>query len=186
MQELRDYSGPYNHNLRFADFSKDFLIELMHSWQYAYMRMSSIWYETVIEKFGLEAADSCNLAVWLRVAEKMVPKFAKVGNIELNTIPNGLKAIQLAPDGHTDGELFQGDVDIRSDNHVMTTTTKCRVLEYLERVAPERIEYFCHVLEKNVMQAYFHNPNVKVTPIKLPPRSSLDEICCQWDIRLEA
>jgi hypothetical protein len=185
MADLTDYSGPYNHRISFSDFSKDFLVDLIHSWQYAYMRMSSIWYQEVIERFGMEAADQCNLAVWLKVGEKIVPKFAKVGKIEFNSIADGLKVIQLAPDGHTDGELFDGEVDIKSPNHVLTTTTKCRALDYLEGVAPERIEFFCHVLEKNVMQAYFNNPKVTVTPIKLPPRKSKDEVCCQWEIKLE-
>jgi len=183
--ELTDYSGPYKHDLRFADFSKDFLIELMHSWQWAYMRMSAIWYETVMQEFGMEAADSCNLAVWSRVGEKIVPKFAKVGNIEPKTIPDGLKVIQLGPDGHTDGELFEGDVDIKSDNHVITTTRKCRVLEFFEKAAPERIEHFCHVLEPHVMAAYFNNPKIKITPLKVPPRKSPDEACCQFEIKLE-
>ena len=132
MPELDDYRGPYNHELKFADFSKEFLIDLMHTWQYAYMRLSSIWYQEVIEQFGMDAADKCNLAVWMKVGEKIVPKFAKVGKIDFNSIADGLKVIQLAPDGHTDGELFQGDVEIISDNHVRTTTTKCRALEYLE------------------------------------------------------
>ena len=186
MAKMKDYSGPYNHDLAFSDFSKDFLIDLMHSWQGAYMRMSRIWYESVMEKFGVEAADNCNLEVWTKVGEKIVPKFAKVGKFSLDTIPSGLKAIQLAPDGHTDGEFFDGEVEIKSDKHVITTTTKCRALEYLERVAPERIEFFCHVLEQRVMQAYFNNPKVSVTPIKLPPRKSPDEVCCRWNIELEA
>jgi hypothetical protein len=186
MTDRTDYSGPYDHDLSFADFSKEFLIDLMHTWQYAYMRLSSIWYQEVIERFGMEAADKCNLAVWMKVGEKIVPKFARVGNIEFNSIADGLKTIQLAPDGHTDGELFEGEVDIKNDNHVLTTTTRCRVLEYLERVAPERIEFFCHVLEKHVMQAYFNNPSVTVTPLKLPPRTGPDEVCCRWEIKLES
>jgi hypothetical protein len=185
MAKLTDYGGPYDHNLKFADFSKEFLINLMHSWQYAYMRLSSIWYQEVMETFGMEAADKCNLAVWMKVGEKIVPKFAKVGKIDFKSIADGLKVIQLAPDGHTDGELFQGEVDIKNERHVITTTTKCRALEYLEGVAPERIEFFCHVLEPKVMQAYFNNPKVTVKPLKLPPRNSKQEVCCRWEIKLK-
>jgi hypothetical protein len=67
MAELTDYSGPYKHDLRFEDFSKDFLIKMMTQWQRAYLRLSSIWYEKVMEKFGMDAADDCNLDVWLTV-----------------------------------------------------------------------------------------------------------------------
>ncbi len=35
-------------------------------------------------------------------AERMIPQFMEVGNIELNTVLDSLKVIQLAPDGHTE------------------------------------------------------------------------------------
>jgi len=35
------------------------------------------------------------------------------------------------------------------------------------------------------MAAYFNNPKIKVTPLKLPPRASPDEPCCRFDIKLE-
>jgi hypothetical protein len=185
MAKLKDYSGPYKDDLRFSDFSKDFLIELMHSWQWAYMRLSSLWYQEVSERFGLEAGDKCNLAVWNKVGEKIAPRFAKVGHIEPKTVLDGLKTIQLAPDGHTDSKHFEGDVDIRSANHIITTTRRCVILEWLEKAAPERIDYMCHELEKQVMEKYFNNPKIKVTPLKLPPRKGPDDICCKFDIKLE-
>lgn len=185
MPELSDYSGPYRHDLRFEDFSKDFLIKLMYQWQRAYLRLNAIWYQAAAERFGQEAADDCNLEVWLTVGEKVVPKFAKVGNFELNTVLDSLKLCQLTPDSHTGSEFFGGEVDIKDENHVTTTTTKCAVLEFFEKAAPERIDYFCHVLEKQVMERYFNNPRIKVTPLKLPPRQSPDEACCRFDISLE-
>ena len=185
MPKLKDYSGPYKHDLRFEDFTKDFLIELMHSWQKAYLRLSAIWYQAVMEKFGMEAADSCNMEVWSTVGKKVVPKFAKIGNVQPNTVLDALKMVQLAPDSHVGSELFAGELDIKSENHIITTTTKCAVLEFFEKAAPERIEYFCHKLEPRVMEAYFNNPKIKVTPIKMPPRKSPDEVCCQFEIKLE-
>ena len=64
LEELNDLSGPFNPELKFEDFSKEFLIKLMHSWQRAYLRLSAIWYQAVLERFGMDAADSCNLEVW--------------------------------------------------------------------------------------------------------------------------
>ena len=185
MEEMTDYSGPYKHDLKFEDFSKEFLIELMHSWQKAYLRLSSFWYQAVIERSGMDTADDCNLEVWSKVGEKVVPKFAAIGNIEPKTVLDALKVVQLAPDSHVGSELFAGDLDIKNENHVITRTTKCAPLEFFEKAAPERIEYFCHVLEKPVMEKYFNNPKIKVTPLKLPPRKSPDEVCCQFELKLE-
>jgi len=185
MPELTDYSGPYKHDLKFEDFSKDFLIKLMYAWQRAYLRLNAFWYQAVMERYGSEEADRFNLEIWSTVGEKVVSKFAKIGNFELNTVLDSLKLCQLTPDSHVGSEFFGGDVDIKNENHVIATTTKCAVLEFFEKAAPERIDYFCHVLESQVMEKYFNNPKIKVTPLKLPPRESPDDICCQFDIKLE-
>jgi len=185
MAELKDYSGPYKHDLKFEDFSKDFLIKMMTSWQRAYLRLSSLWYEKVMEKCGMEAADECNLEVWLAVGQRVVPKFAKMGNIHSDTVLDALKIVQLAPDSHVGSQLFAGDLDVKNKNHVIATTTKCAVLEFFEKAAPERIEYFCHKLEPQVMAAYFNNPKIKVKPLKLPPRKSPEDFCCRFEFKLE-
>jgi hypothetical protein len=36
-----------------------------------------------------------------------------------------------------------------------------------------------------VTQAQLFNPNIKVRPLKLPPRKSKDEIACKWEFSLE-
>ena len=51
---------------------------------------------------------------------------------------------------------------------------------------PERIKWVCHVVEPQAVAKYLNNPKIKVTPLKLPPRKSPDEICCQWEFKLEA
>ena len=183
--ELKDYSGPYRHEVKWEDFSKEFLVRLMKSWQRAYLSIQGAWIETVTEKFGSDAADDCSMAALLLQAERMIPQFMEVGNIELNTVLDSLKVIQLAPDGHTESELFGGEVDIINDNHVISTTTKCITCEFLEAFAPERIEWLCYELEQPVMEKFLNNPKIKVTPLKRPPRKSADEPFCQWELKME-
>jgi hypothetical protein len=55
----------------------------------------------------------------------------------------------------------------------------------MEKEAPERIPWLCHFNEKKLIEKYFINPKVKVTPLKLPPRKSPDEIACQWEYKIE-
>ena len=33
--------------------------------------------------------------------------------------------------------------------------------------------------------AHFYNPKMKVTALKLPPRRSVDDICCQWEFKID-
>jgi hypothetical protein len=185
MEELNDYSGPYKPDLKWEDFSKEFLIKLMKSWQNAYLSLSAFWHEAVKERSGSEVADDCDLEVWQKVGENVVPRFAKVANIQLNTVLDSLKLTDMCPDSKMGTGLFEGEVEVIDENHVIATTTKCRVLEALEKTDPTRIDWFCKVMEPQIMQKYLNNPRIKVTPLKMPPRSSPDEIPCQFDIRLE-
>jgi hypothetical protein len=41
------------------------------------------------------------------------------------------------------------------------------------------------VLEQKLMEKYLMNPRIKVTPLKLPPRKSQEEMACQWELKLE-
>jgi len=184
MPELNDYSGPFKPDLTFADFSKDFLLKLMQVWQFAWLHMTEAWYDAVKKRFGAGAADECEREAWVRVGERVNPRFAKVANIQLNTVLDSLKACQLPLDNVTGG-IFTPEADIKNANHVIWTIKKCRTLEFFEREAPERIAPVCNMTEKMVFEKYLINPKVKVTPLKLPPRKSADEPCCVWDLRLE-
>ena len=183
MAELEDLSGPYNPDLKFEDFSKDFLLKLMKIWQWAWLHMARAWYEAIQERFGFEAANECEQAAWVTVGERVNPRYAQLGNIQLNTVLDSLKATQLPLD-NTLGGIFPCKYEILSPNHVILTISQCPALLAFERSAPERIEPACHKLEKAVMEKYLLNPNIKVTPLKLPPRKSQDEIACQWEFKL--
>jgi len=185
MPELADYSGAYRADIKYEDFSKDFLIKLMNIWRWAYMRVPGFWFEEVSERFGAEAAESINDVVWTKIGEKVVPKFARVANIELNTVLDSLKLMDMCPDSKVGSDWFDGTVDIINENHVRATTTYCRLLESYERSAPERIPHVCGEMEKKTMERYFNNPRIKITSLKLPPRKSADEICCQWEFKIE-
>jgi hypothetical protein len=34
--------------------------------------------------------------------------------------------------------------------------------------------------------AKYVNPDIKIVPLKLPPRKSKDDIACQWELKLAA
>ena len=83
-------------------------------------------------------------------------------------------------------ELFDGDVEIINDNHLKVTCTHCVVLEFFERTNQlERIPAHCQVMELEATKAYMVNPNIEVTALKLPPRNSPDEICCQFEYKMK-
>jgi hypothetical protein len=184
-KEMDDYSGPFDPNLTFDQFSKEFLLKLMHIWQYGWLHMTEAWYNAVKERFGVDAANDCETQAWETIGERVNPRFAKVANIELNTVVDSLKCLQLPLD-NTTGGLFPAEAKIINPNHVIWTIPRCRSLEFFEAKEPERIHHVCHVNEKKIIERYLVNRKIKVTPLKLPPRKSPDEIACQWEFTLDS
>ena len=185
MAELNDYSGPFRPDLTFDDFSKEFLLKLMTVWQFAWIRMADSWYEAVKGRFGAKAANDCSLEAWTKVGERVNPRFPKIANIQLNTVLDSLKCLQLPLDNNI-GPLYPVEYEIKNPDHVIMTINQCRSLVYFERSAPEMIEPTCYVLEEAVMRKYLMNPRIKITPLKLPPRQSQEEIACKWEFKLDS
>lgn len=184
MVELEDLSGPFDANVRFDDFSKKFLIKLVHVWQWAWLQMDTAWFEQVDQRFGHEAAWECDLEMWLHVAQNCNPRYARFANIPLKNVVDSLKVLQLPLD-NTMGGIFPVHYDIRNENHAIVTVRKCPSLEACEKNAPERIVPMCQVNEPQIIQKYIVNPNIKLTATKLPPRNGPDDIACQWEYKLE-
>jgi hypothetical protein len=185
MPELTDYSGPFNPDLKFEDFSKDFLLKLMWHWQWAWLHLGQAWFSVVQEEYGTDVANNLEHQSWMRMASRVNPRYAKMANIQLNTVLDSLKAAQLPLGNACTSGVFPPEFEIISPNHVIQTLPDCQTLRYMEKEAPERIPWLCHFNEKKLIEKYFINPKVKVTPLKLPPRKSPDEIACQWEYKIE-
>jgi len=185
MEEMKDYSGPFKQDLKYEDFSKDFLIKLMRVWSYFYMEMASAWSEAVEKHLDTETATQCEKEAWVRVAKRSMPRLAKKANIELNTVLDSMKLMQLPPDNTV--MMYPVELEIINENHVKQTTKTCTGLEYWEKNnRMDRIEAMCHgTAEKELNELYAANPKVKLTAIKLPPRKSPDEPACVWEWTLE-
>ena len=184
MVELNDYSGPFRPDLTFDDFSKEFLLKLMTIWQFAWLDAHSAWFDAVKKRFGLDAANDCNQDAWLRIGDRVYPRYPKVANYQPTTVREALKSLQLGPDNNIAG-LFPCEYEFKGDNHVIMTVVQCRGLLAHERRAPEMIYQTCHMLEKAILEKQLINLKIKATPLKLPPRESYEEIACQWELKLE-
>lgn len=159
----------------------------MTEWTKAYLWLSEFWRIEAEKKLPPEQCLECETAVWLRIAGIVVPRIARVAKIEPRTAVDLVKAFQLVPDNPLVGRTFPTTFDIKSDNHVIATVNRCGPLKFFEREAPERISSFCRQADPVIMQRYGESllPNIKVTPLKLPPRKSKDEVPCIWEYKIE-
>jgi len=134
---VEDYGKPSNPDLTFADFPRDFLLKLMQVWQYAWLHITEAWHNAVKKGFGTDTAKECEWGAWLRIGERVSPRYAKIADIQRNTVVDSLKALQLPPD-NTAGELFPTDANTIDPNHVIWTIPKCRSQEFFEAKATRR------------------------------------------------
>jgi len=188
MPELNDYSGPFNPNLSLKDFSKEFLIKLIHEYQHSWVILADSWLYSIKSRFGMANAQYCELESWCKLYERLMPYYIKLlGNIEdpmQADVVSWIKAEQFTLDG-TMGYV-PTDFEVVNKNDVIMTMTDCMGLRNFERVEPERTQWMCWVIEKAAMEACVSlNPKIKVIPLKLPPRKSPTDIACKWEVKLE-
>ena len=63
--ELPDYSGPYKADLRYTDFSKEFLADKVIPWSEAYTQLCvDGWFGEISKRFGAETAAEIEWTAW--------------------------------------------------------------------------------------------------------------------------
>ena len=74
--ELPDYSGPYKADLRYTDFSKEFLADKVIPWSEAYMQLCvDGWFGEISKRFGSETAAEIEWTAW---RDQTAPELARM------------------------------------------------------------------------------------------------------------
>jgi len=184
MAELQDYSGEFNPNLRMQDFSKDALVELWKAGGKLYLGLDGIWFGLIKERFGEEMAIELDTEVWDRATMPEWHRCCAALNIQGADVATLFKVIQIDPGGQAISDF---DLDLKNNNHGILTCTRCGPLEWIERHGnASRQKNACDMdITWFNKWAHYLNPNMKVTPLKLPPRQSQDEVACIWEFEVE-
>ncbi len=192
--ELNDYSGDFNPDLKFEDFSKEFLIKLIRRYASGYMKLGEFWYDRVAALVGPEKAmTEDTIAVWTKQPYWINPKIAQTANIEAKDIVDALKVWQLLLDGFLP-ERYTAQFNIKDRNHVIMSITNCRDLLYFQhKDMKDRIKTVCghNGVEVRTMGPYLQClvPNAQVKQLLGPPGSDLpskDGLCCQFELTLKS
>jgi len=186
MEELRDYSGPLRPDLKMEDFSKAALVRLWQAAGKLYVGLDGVWYSLIREKYGEDVARELDAELWRREAPLEVRRNREAMNIWGDDVEAVLKFLQVDPGG---GAIFpEFTCEMKDRNTGILTVKRCLGLEYYERHGETELQkHACEVLDAEGFQqaASLFNPKIKVTPLKLPPRKSKDEIACQWEFKME-
>jgi len=183
LTELADYSGEFNPDIGFADFSKDFLLSALGVYgEYAYI-IDAFWYLGVKEKRGAEEASSHNRRTLEKSVLYEIDKARQIYKIHENDVSGLFKFMQMRPMSR----ILIASYELKAPNLGIYTVTNCPVLENMEREGRGREQIVCHVdhAEGAALVAKLFNPEMKGRPLRLPPRKSKDELPCQWEFRLD-
>jgi len=191
MSELQDYSGPLNPDIKFEDFSKDFLIRMIRQYARGYMKMGEFWYDRVVALVGEERAMREDaIDVWIKQPYFINPKVAKAAGIEVKCVVDVLKVWQLLLDGFLT-ERYIPEFDVRDPDHVVMSIVRCNDLYYYQNNPnmKGRIELVCGArgVEQQSMEGYIQCflPNAQVKQLAGPEGSGIpvkEGCCCQWEL----
>mgnify|MGYP001035982664 CR=1 FL=1 len=183
MSKLKDYSGPYQANLKLDDFSKEALVRLVRFYSRLYQALDGFWYLAVKENINNEQALTCDMWVWEKLIKYQVKHLTEEMNIQGGDVTALMKIFQVDPWFW----YFGYEIKLIDKNHGLFTVNQCPTLEALEKEGGERIKEICGIVDPMVFRQYAKsiNPDMQVKILKLPPRQSHEELCCQWEFILE-
>jgi len=184
MKELRDYSGELLPELKFGDFDKDTLAEIVRLYGKLYAALDGFWYIAMKELVGSEEALAGDIRAWERAHKYEMAKITSLLDIQGNDITALMKAVQLTPWM----QQTEFDIDLKSPDKAVLTVTRCPTLYSLEREGEGRESMVCRVAVLKLFQNYaaYFSPDIMVEGTILPPRESKDGVCCQWAFSLES
>jgi hypothetical protein len=182
LKELDDYRGEFLPDLKLSDFSPDTLVPLLRLYAKLYMAMDGFWYLAVKERVGGKQALACDIKVWEDMVKYEVVMIRRQLKIKGSDITSLMKVTQLCPWF----QLTLSRIEIEDSSRATLTVAYCPTLESLENKG-EVTEYeTCNVVCRRINEiiASLFSPEIEVKCLKLPPRESRDDICCQWEFRL--
>ncbi len=187
MTELKDYSGELKPGIRYEDLSKESLVKLAKTYGRLYLLLHNFWQRTTIDRHGLGEVVATEIEIWKQQGKYEPRWICKALNIQGDDVISWMKMLQFAPLGWVP-ESFDYHWDIKSKDHMIVTIDRCFAAAAWEKEGDtEKIKHYCNNMEPPAFQAIgtAFNPKMKVTAVKVPPRTSDKDCYCIWDFKIE-
>ncbi len=180
---LKDYSGGFDPDFSYSKLSRETLLKMLEAYGDYVRKIDGHWYLEVMRKCGNKTAFECDTAVWMRMDPFEMETTKRLLGTGGDTPLAMAKTLQASPWA----SAYNCKVEVVNENHVILTYLTCPTIVSLEKEGAGREKLICQDLEIKLMheKAQCFNPAIQVTPLKLPPRNGPDDICCQWELKLE-
>ncbi|MFC1944877.1 DUF6125 family protein [Chloroflexota bacterium] len=98
MAELKDYSGDFIPNIKYEDFSKEFMARLLTEYARLYLLADGLWYSLVQKEFGPEVPYNIDYDMWVdKLPLYETRGIRQVLNLKKNNVEDHMKLLQLIP-----------------------------------------------------------------------------------------
>jgi hypothetical protein len=183
VKETADYSGQFDPDFSHDRFSKKTLLELLKAYSEYMLRIDGHWYLTVMKKWSNDEAFECDIKVWEKAQLFETRTISGLLGIQGDDVATVMKSIQVSPWMW----MYEYEIDLISNDHAIVTNFTCPTLFSLEKEGTGRERQICQEMEPRLMEtiAHYFNPKIKVTPLKIPPRTDYSDCCCKWEFKLE-
>ena len=183
--ELQDYSGPFKVDLKYTDFSREQLSNMLimaHHYHYA---MQKAYRNYVYNQFGYEGVIESEEKIWgrmmlkeshniikntMKINGKNLEAFMKHWQVDLNSLP---------------GDHCEVIFEMPYRRQGIVTYNRCPlVAEYEANGRIDELHGVCMTRCLDVIErkAQLFNPDLGVNVITIPPRQSENHICCKFEI----
>ncbi len=183
--ELQDYSGPFKADLKYTDFSREQLSNMLTMVHHYHHAIQKAYRDYAYNKFGYEGVLESEENLWkkmmwndfhriiknaMNINGKNLEAFMKSWQIDLNSLP---------------GDHCEVIFEMPSRRQGIVTFNRCPLVAEYE--ANERIDELHDVcmtrcagsIEK---RAQLFDVNIGVRTIAIPPRQSENHICCKFEL----
>lgn len=184
MAELKDYSGPFNPNIKYEDFSKDALSNLLREYTRSYFVYMGEWHRVMRERYSEVEALECDSSNWCVTGPLEAQYICRTLNIKGGNAESFFKQMQMDPGFPL--RMYDIEWELVNPNLGYIIVKKCTALTAFEAAGEGYEIPICHVEEPPTMinSAFYHDPNLIFKPLELPPRKNKGGIACKWEVRL--
>ncbi len=159
--------------------SKEELVGLIEEYMKLYLTLDGLWFLSVEKECGHDVATKLDVEVWESLAPREAKRISNARKITGGGIEAVIEAFKFRPSFITKEYNV-----IREKNRAIVRVTRCRSLHAMERDKRE-VSSCIRVLE-NVYPKFAKgiDSSVQFRVVKAPPRKSVDDTCCEWEIEI--
>lgn len=186
---LDDYSGEFRPDMRYTDFSKVGLSNLIQMASEYHNTIQNRYRQYIDEVHGHESVVTQEAKIWGRNLLNTTRKtIQETMNISGYTLEAFMKQWQLEFNSMT-CDLNDAYFEMPTKRRALVTFNRCAIAEQYEAMGrTDDLREVCMARCGNYIQnaANKYNANIVVKNLTMPPRASENHVCCKWELYYKA